>query len=219
MKTICLLLLTLALGSPAAAEPAAPGLPLLDAAAVRALADKAAAAAWEAYDTDNFPNGSAIWSLGECAARYKDKAYLGCYATPEIQITRREPGKPPVKLRGIIVAKIQLNERDHDSGGYGYCLKDAHPYRLVHEVRVMEKGQAVAYLYPEFFAGAFKPGAAQNLYEWGGAMWGTANCDRSDKALVFSGERAYTVASPAAALDFGNIVFTLDVRQLTFSKL
>ncbi|MBI5743887.1 MAG: hypothetical protein HY952_05005, partial [Elusimicrobia bacterium] len=85
------MLLILALGAPAAAELAAPELPLLDAAAVRAqLTDKTAikaAQAWENYDTNNFPNGSQIWSLGECALAYKSTPYLGCYVTPEITIT------------------------------------------------------------------------------------------------------------------------------------
>lgn len=207
----------------AAAQQAAPELPLIDAAAVRAGLPEdgrpSPSPAWEDYDTPVFPNGSVIWNLRECAAAYKDARYLGCYASPEISVTRREQGKKPVRLRGMIVSKIQRNENDHDSGGYGYCLKDRHPYRITHEVRVMEKGKPVAYLYPEFYAGAFAPGAAQNLYEWGGSLWGTSNCDKTDKSLVFSGGNAYTVTSPAAALDFGNIVFTLDEKQLTFTKL
>ncbi|MBI5743062.1 MAG: hypothetical protein HY952_00785 [Elusimicrobia bacterium] len=86
-------------------------------------------------------------------------------------------------------------------------------------MRVLEKGRAVAYLYPEFYASAFKPGAAQSLYEWGGGMWGSSECDKTDKSLVFTNGNSYTVASPAAALDFGNIGFTLNVKQLTFTKL
>lgn len=178
-----------------------------------------AAAAWEDYDTNEFPNGSVIWSLGACARAYGDTPYLGCYATPEIAITKKEKGKPGVVLKGIIVSKIEENERDHDGGGYGYCLRDKHPYRIVHEVRVMEKGRAVAYLYPEFYAGGFSPGSAQALYEWGGGLWGTASCDRTDKSLVFTGRDAYTLTSQAAALDFGNIVFALNEKQLTFAKL
>lgn len=183
------------------------------------LALAAPAAAWEAYDTNNFPNGSQIWSLGDCARAYRDTPYLGCYASPELTIDRKEQGKPAVKVKGIIVSKIVPNENNHDSGGYGYCLNDKHPYRIVHEVRIMEKGRAVAYLYPEFYGSPFKPGTAQNLYEWGGGMWGTANCDKTDKTLVFTGKSSYTVASPAAALDFGNIVFTIAEKQLTFTKL
>lgn len=178
-----------------------------------------AAAAWENYDTHEFPNGSAIWSLGDCARAWRDTPYLGCYATPEITITKKEKGKPEAVLKGIIVSKIEENGKDHDAGGYGYCLRDKHPYRIIHEVRVMEKGRAVAYLYPEFYAGAFRPGTAQDLYEWGGALWGTANCDRTDKSLAFAGRDAYTLTSPAAALDFGNIVFFINEQRLTFTKL
>lgn len=229
MKMTFRFLLILALVVPAAAESAAPELPFIDAAVVRSRpfekeninigAPKAAAAGWGVYETGNFPNGSVIWSLGECARAYSDTPYLGCYASPELAINRKENGKPAVKVKGMIVSKIMPNENSHDSGGYGYCLKDKHRYRIVHEVRVMEKGRAAAYLYPEFYGSGFKPGTAQNLYEWGGAMWGTANCDITDKALVFTGENVYTVTSPAPALDFGNIVFTLDVKQLTFTKL
>lgn len=222
MKKTCAIQILLALAAPAAAQQAAPELPLLDAAAVRAgLTEKgvpAPAPAWEAYDTFDFPNGSVIWGLGDCARAYKDTPYLGCYASPEITVNRKEHNKPAVKARGMIVSKIMKNENSHDSGGYGYCLKDAHPYRIVHEVRVLEKGRAVAYLYPEFYAGTLG-GAAQSLYEWGGGMWGTANCDKTDKSLLFSGERAYTVTSPAPVLDFGNIVFTIEEKRLTFSKL
>lgn len=182
-------------------------------------ASAAPAAGWDVYETGNFPNGSVIWSLSECARDYRDTPYLGCYASPELAINRKENGKPAVKVKGMIVSKIMPNENSHDSGGYGYCLKDKHLYRIVHEVRVMEKGRAAAYLYPEFYGSGFKPGTAQNLYEWGGAMWGTASCDKTDKALVFTGENVYTVTSPGPALDFGNIVFTLDVKQLTFTKL
>jgi hypothetical protein len=220
-KTFALQIL-LALAAPAAAQQAAPELTAMDAAAVRAgLTEKGGPApspAWEAYETDNFPNGSQIWSIAECAAAYGARPYLGCYATPELTIIRKENGKPAVKAKGIIVSKIVPNDNSNDSGGYGYCLKDKHRYKIMHEVRLMEKGRPVAYLYPEFYAGAFT-GAAQNLYEWGGGMWGSANCDKTDKSLAFTGERSYTVTSPAAALDFGNIVFTLNEKTLTFSKL
>jgi hypothetical protein len=182
-------------------------------------AARRAAAPWTAYDTDNFPNGSQIWNLGECAANYKNTPYLGCYASPEITITQLENGKPPLKLKGMIVSKIVPNENDNDSGGYGYCLKSKHRYQVVHEVRVMKKGKAVAYLYPEFYAGAFKPGTAQNFYEWGGGMWGSSECDKTDKTVAFTSESSYSMTSPAAVLDFGNIGFTLDVKQLTFTKL
>lgn len=166
-----------------------------------------------------FPNGSTIWDLETCAEDYRKEKYMGCYSSPEMIITVHDKHKPDQQVTGVLISKIRRNNRDYDISGYGSCLKSEHPFEVDHEVRILENGKVTARLYPGFYASAFTLNKPQNLYEWGGAIWGTAACDKTDKVLSFISDDAYIVTSPEAVIDFGNIRYTLNVSQLQFTRV
>lgn len=185
-----------------------------------APAAMAAAAGARDYSQDvSFPSGRTVGDLNDCAEDYGNEKYMGCYSSPEMVITIHEKNKPDQQATGVILSKIRRNDEDYDASGYGYCLKFGHPFEVMHEVRILEKGKVVAHPYPGFYASAFTRNEPQNFYAWGGAIWGSASCDKTNKTLSFVSDDTYTVTSPEAVMDFGNVRYTLNVSQLQFTRV